>query len=94
MEGNMNKGQLVDRMAKSSGIFKSAADKALNGFMEAVTEALNAGEKVTLVGFGTFSVTERKARTGRNPRTGKPMEIPAKKVVKFKPGTKLSESIE
>ena len=90
----MNKGQLVDRMAKSAGIFKSAADKALNGFMEAVTESLNTGEKVTLVGFGTFSVTERKARTGRNPRTGKPMEIPAKKVVKFRPGTKLSESIE
>jgi len=94
MEGNMNKGELVDRMAKSAGIFKSAADKALNGFMEAVTESLNTGEKVTLVGFGTFSVTERKARTGRNPRTGKPMEIPAKKVVKFKPGTKLSESVE
>ncbi len=90
----MNKGQLVDRMAKSAGIFKTAADKALNGFMEAVTDALNAGEKVTLVGFGTFSVTERKARTGRNPRTGKPMEIPAKKVVKFRPGTKLSESVE
>jgi len=62
----MNKGELVDRMAKSAGIFKSAADKALNGFMEAVTESLNTGEKVTLVGFGTFSVTERKARTGRN----------------------------
>ena len=90
----MNKGELVDRMAKSAGIFKSAADKALNGFMEAVTESLNTGEKVTLVGFGTFSVTERKARTGRNPRTGKPMEIPAKKVVKFKPGTKLSESVD
>jgi len=90
----MNKGELVDRMAKSAGIFKSAADNALNGFMEAVTESLNTGEKVTLVGFGTFSVTERKARTGRNPRTGKPMEIPAKKVVKFKPGTKLSESVE
>ncbi len=90
----MNKGQLVDRMAKSAGIFKTAADKALNGFMEAVTESLNKGEKVTLVGFGTFSVTERKSRTGRNPRTGKPMEIPAKKVVKFKPGTKLSESAE
>ena len=90
----MNKGELVDSMAKSAGIFKSAADKALNGFMEAVTESLNTGEKVTLVGFGTFSVSERKARTGRNPRTGKPMEIPAKKVVKFKPGTKLSESVE
>jgi DNA-binding protein HU-beta len=94
MEDNMNKGELVDRMAKSAGIFKSAADKALNAFMEAVTESLNAGEKVTLVGFGTFSVTERKARTGRNPRTGKPMKIPAKKVIKFKPGTKLSESVK
>ncbi len=89
----MNKGQLIDRMAQSAGIFKSAADRALNGFMEAVIEALSAGEKVTLVGFGTFSVSERKARTGRNPRTGEPMEISAKRVVKFKPGTRLSESV-
>ena len=89
----MNKGQLVDRMAQSAGISKSAADRALNGFMEAVTEALSANEKITLVGFGTYSVFERKARTGRNPRTGEPMEIAAKKVVKFKPGTRLSESV-
>ena len=90
----MNKSQLVDHMAQSAGILKNAADRALNGFIEAVTETLNTGEKVTLVGFGTFSVVERKARAGRNPRTGKPMEIPGKKVVKFKPGTRLAESVK
>ena len=58
--------------------------------MEAVTEALKSGEKVTLVGFGTFMVAERAARTGRNPQTGEKIEIPARKVVKFKPGSKLT----
>ncbi len=90
----MNKGQLVDQMAQAAGISKSAAERALNGFMDAVTDALASGDKVTLIGFGTFSVSERKARTGRNPQTGKPLEIPAKKVVKFKPGTRLSEAVD
>ena len=90
---NMNKGQLVDRISRSAGITKNAADMALNGFMDGVAEALNMGEKVTLIGFGTFSVSDRKARTGRNPRTGEPMEIPAKRIVKFKAGTRLSESV-
>jgi len=88
----MNKGQLVDHMAKAAGISKSAAEKALNGFIEAVEEAMGAGEKVTLVGFGSFYVSERKARTGRHPKTGEAIEIPAKKVVKFKPGSRLLES--
>lgn len=90
----MNKGQLVDQMAQAAGISKSAAERALNGFMDAVTDALASGDKVTLIGFGTFSVSERRARTGRNPQTGKPLEIPAKKVVKFKPGTRLSEAVD
>ena len=90
----MNKGQLVDHMAKAAGISKSAAERALNGFMDAVTDALSKDDKVTLVGFGTFSVVKRNARTGRNPSTGKPIEIPAKKVVKFKPGSRLAESVE
>ena len=81
----MNKGQLVDRMAQASGISKTASEKALNEFMDAIADALGAGDKVTLVGFGTFQISERQARTGRNPRTGKPIEIPAKKIVKFKP---------
>ncbi len=90
----MNKGQLVDHVAKAAGISKGAADAAVNGFMEAVTDALSKGDKVTLVGFGTFSVAKRNARTGRNPSTGKPIKIPAKKVVKFKPGSRLTESVE
>ncbi len=90
----MNKGQLVDQMAQAAGISKNAAERALNGFMDAVTDALASGDKVTLIGFGTFSVSERKARTGRNPQTGEPLEIPAKKVVRFKPGTRLSEAVD
>jgi len=89
----MNKGELVERMAEAAGISKTAADTALNAFMEAVTDALEAGDKVVLVGFGTFSVTKRKARTGRNPQTGKTIKIPAKNVVKFKAGSKLAQSV-
>ncbi len=89
----MNKGEVVEKMAQAAGITKSAADRALNGFIDAVTEALGSGDKVILVGFGTFFVSERKARTGRNPQTGKPIEIPAKKVAKFKPGSRLADSI-
>lgn len=88
----MNKGQLVEQIAKGAGISKAAAERALNAFMDAVMDAVSSGDKVTLVGFGTFYVTERKARTGRNPQTGKKIKIPAKKVVKFKAGSKLSES--
>jgi len=80
-------------MAQAAGISKTAADSALNAFMDAVTDALESGDKVVLVGFGTFSVSKRKARTGRNPQTGKPMKIPAKKVVKFKAGTKLAQAV-
>ena len=89
----MNKGELVDRMAQAAGISKTAADKALNEFTNVVAETLKLGEKVTLIGFGTFQISERQARTGRNPRTGAALKIPAKKMVKFKPGTKLSESV-
>ena len=89
----MNKGQLVERMAQAAGITKSQAEKALGGFLDAVTEALKKGDRVTLVGFGTFFVSERKARTGRNPSTGKAIKIPAKKVARFKPGTRLAETV-
>ena len=88
----MNKGQLVEQMAIGAGISKAAADRALNAFIDAVMDAMGSGEKVTLVGFGTFYVVKRKARTGRNPQTGKKMKIPAKKVVKFRPGSRLAES--
>lgn len=88
----MNKAELVSKMAEISGMTKASAEKALNAFIEAVEEALGKGEKVTLVGFGTFMVTKRAARKGRNPRTGEEIKIPARKIVKFKPGSNL-ESI-
>ncbi len=89
----MNKSELVNRMAQAAGITKSAAERALDGFMEAVVEAVSNGDKVTLVGFGTFSVVERKARKGRNPATKEIIEIPAKKVVKFKAGSRLADAV-
>ena len=85
----MNKGQLIDAIAKESGLTKAASEKALNATLSAVTDSLKSGDRVGLVGFGSFSVTERAARTGRNPQTGKEITIPAKKVVKFKPGADL-----
>lgn len=86
----MNKTDLIAAMAASGGMAKADAAKSLNAFMEAVADALKKGDKVTLVGFGTFSVTERAARTGVNPATKQMIEIPAKKVVKFKAGSELS----
>ncbi len=90
----MNKGQLVEQMATGAGISKAAAERALNAFMDAITDAVASGDKVSLIGFGTFYVTERKERTGRNPQTGEKMVIPAKKVVKFRPGSRLSEAVK
>lgn len=76
-------------MAAGADMTKADATKALNAFLEVVTEALKKGEKVTLVGFGTFTVAERAARTGINPATKETIEIPARKAVKFKPGMEL-----
>lgn len=90
----MNKSDLVAAMAKSSGVSKAAAEKGLNGMLDAVTKSLKKGDKVTLVGFGTFSVAKRAARQGRNPQTGKPMKIKAKKVAKFKAGSKLAAAVK
>ncbi len=89
----MNKAELVNKMAEIADLPKVTVEKALNAFMEAVTETLKNGEKVTLVGFGTFMVVERAERIGRNPRTGEQIKIPARKVVKFKPGSKLEEAV-
>jgi DNA-binding protein HU-beta len=88
----MNKGDLIDKMAKDAGVTKAAAGDALNAFMDAVKSTLQKGDKVTLVGFGTFSVSKRSARTGRNPQTGKEIKIAAKVVAKFKAGADLSAS--
>ena len=89
----MNKSDLISAMADKAGISKAQAGEALNGFMDATTDALKKGEKLILVGFGTFSISDRAARTGRNPRTGKEIKIAAKKVVKFKAGSGLSEKV-
>ncbi len=89
----MNKKELINQIAESAIISKKSAGDALLAFMDAVTDTVNNGDKLTLVGFGTFSVTERKARDGRNPQTGKKIKISAKKVVKFKAGSKLTDAL-
>ncbi len=89
----MNKKELVENIADAADISKAAAEKALNSTLAAIAVTLKNGDKVTLVGFGTFSVTRREARKGRNPQTGKSIDIPAKNVAKFKAGSKLSEAI-
>lgn len=85
----MNKSELINAMAAESGLSKTDAKKALDAFISVVTNAMKESDKVALVGFGTFSVSERAGRTGINPSTKQPIEIPAKKVVKFKPGAEL-----
>ena len=89
----MNKADLVSVMADSADISKAQATKALDALLDGITDALRNGDKVTLVNFGTFSVAERAARTGRNPRTNKVISIPGKKVAKFKPGKVLADSV-
>ncbi len=90
----MTKAELVESMAKDAGISKVAASAALDSFMANVTKALKKKDgKVTLVGFGTFSKSRRKARKGRNPQTGEPIKIKASNVVKFKAGKKLKDAI-
>lgn len=90
----MNKSELIDAMADQAGLTKADAKKALDGFISATSGALKSGDRVALVGFGSFSVSERNARTGRNPQTGKEITIPAKKVVKFKAGSELSDMVK
>ncbi len=89
----MNKADLIDAMAEDAGISKAAAKKALDSFTDNVTNALANGGRVSLVGFGTFSTSERSAREGRNPQTGKKIQIPAKTVAKFKAGSELSNKL-
>lgn len=86
----MNKTDLINAIAEASGLTKADATKALNATTATIANAVKNDDKVALVGFGTFSVSERPARTGKNPRTGEMIEIPAKKVVKFKPGADLT----
>lgn len=89
----MNKAELVAAMADKAEISKKDAEKALKAFTDVVAEELKKGEKIQLVGFGTFEVSERAARTGRNPQTGKEMKIPASKAPKFKAGKALKDVV-
>jgi DNA-binding protein HU-beta len=89
----MNKSELVSKVAESADLTKVVAEKALNSVLEVITKVLANEESVTLVGFGSFSVNTRAARTGRNPQTGKEIKIAEKKVVKFNVGKNLKESV-
>ncbi len=89
----MNKSELISAIAEVSCLTKADSEKALNATTEAIKNALAKGDSIQLIGFGTFSITERAARTGRNPQTGKEIQIAAKKVAKFKPGKALDEAI-
>lgn len=90
----MNKSELIEAMAESADISKSAAGRALDGLTDAIASALKHGDTVSLVGFGTFSVKERAARTGRNPQTGASIEIAASKTPAFKAGKALKDAIQ
>ena len=89
----MNKSDLIEAMATNAGISKAAAGNALDAMMKSITGELMTGGRVSLVGFGSFSVSGRAAREGRNPQTGKTIKIPARKVVKFKAGSELKEAV-
>ena len=89
----MTKAELIGKMAAGAKISKAAAGKALDAFIDSVKASLKKDERVTLVGFGTFSVSKRKARKGRNPRTGKEIKIPARKVPKFTAGKAFKEAV-
>ncbi|MDF2935480.1 MAG: hup [Paenibacillaceae bacterium] len=90
----MNKSDLIAKVAESSELSKKDATKAVEAVFEAITEALQSGDKVQLVGFGNFEVRERSARKGRNPQTGKEIDIPASKVTSFKPGKALKDGVQ
>ncbi|MCD6012508.1 MAG: family DNA-binding protein [Flavipsychrobacter sp.] len=89
----MNKAELIDKIAKDAGVTKVQANDALDSFTNAVVATLKKGDRVTLVGFGTFSVSERAARNGRNPQTGAVIKIKARKVPKFKAGKEFAQKI-
>ena len=89
----MNKAALIDKMAGDAGITKSAAATAVDSLVEGITWSLKRGQRVTIVGFGTWGISKRKARTGRNPQTGESIKIKAKKAVRFRAGKQLEKSI-
>ena len=89
----MNKAELIDAIAGNSGLSKADAKKALDGFITAATGALKSNDRISLVGFGSFSISDRKERNGRNPKTGAVIKIAAKKSVRFKAGAELSGKV-
>jgi len=89
----MNKGELVEEVSAEIGLTKKASGEAIGAVIDGITDALARGERVTLVGFGTFRVISRKARRGRNPQTGQSIQIPAKRVPRFKAGRDLREAV-
>ncbi|HEY3929610.1 MAG TPA: HU family DNA-binding protein [Candidatus Koribacter sp.] len=89
----MNKADLVDKISAAASISKTGAAEAIDALVDGVTGALKKGERVTLVGFGTFSVSQRRARNGRNPQTGSVIKIAARKVAKFTPGVELKKAV-
>lgn len=90
----MTKAELIAQVAGEAQVRKVDAEKAINALIKIISEALKADGRLALAGFGTFGVAERKAREGRNPQTGKPIKIPATRVVKFKPGKQLKDSVK
>lgn len=90
----MNKGELIEAIAAEANLSKSDANKALESMISTITKTLNKGDKVSLVGFGSFTVSKRDARIGRNPQTGAEIKIAARKVVRFKAGTELAEEVK
>jgi DNA-binding protein HU-beta len=89
----MNKAELIDAIASEAGLSKADAKRALDGFVNATSTALKSGDRISLVGFGSFSVSKREARTGRNPQTGKEIKIAAKNVIRFKAGSDLTDKV-
>ena len=89
----MNKADLVDKISGTSGISKTSAAESIDALIDGITGALKKGERVTLVGFGTFAVSQRRARNGRNPQTGSVIKIAARKVAKFTPGVELKKAV-
>ncbi len=90
----MNKTELIEKVAKEADLSKAAAGRAVNAVFDGISSALSKGEEVAIVGFGTFSVSDRPARQGRNPQTGQPIQIDATRVPKFKAGKNLKESVK
>ena len=90
----MNKGELISNVAEQAGLTKAQAGDALNAVLDNISGALSDGDKVTLIGFGTFSINRRNARKGRNPRTNEVIDIPAKNIVKFKAGKEFTDKVQ